>query len=162
MDLDQVLSERQELNERIATQLAETGKKWGIVFGRVEIREVTTNDDTARAMRQQMEAERGRRAQIAEAEGRASAEVLVAEADRQAMVLRAQGQAEALRLLADAEAAYLEQLSKRISPEGATQLMIAQKMLQGFEVISKQPASQVYLPSSFQGLLALPLPAQKN
>ena len=160
LDLDQVLSERQELNERIAVQLSETAGKWVINFTRVEIREISTTDETARAMRQQMEAERRRRAAVSDAEGQAEAEIKVAEAQRQSAVLRAHGRAEALGLIATAEAAYLAQLVPHVGHEGATQLLLAQKMLEGFEQISRNPGDKVYLPSSFHGLLSLPAKTQ--
>jgi regulator of protease activity HflC (stomatin/prohibitin superfamily) len=155
MSLDELLAERQSLNERIASELSETARKWGIQFTRVEIQEIQTTEDTARAMRQQMDAERKRRAAIAEAEGSAQAEIRVAEAQREAAILRAEGQAKALQLTAEAEANYLAKLQERISPESAAAVLIAQKYLLGFETISKNPSDKVFLPNSFQGLFSV-------
>jgi len=73
--LDQVLSERQSLNQKIAAQLTETASKWGISFTRVEIQEINYSSETAEAMMQEMTAERKKRALMAEAEGEAKAEV---------------------------------------------------------------------------------------
>jgi regulator of protease activity HflC (stomatin/prohibitin superfamily) len=156
MNLDEVLAERQSLNERIASELSETARKWGIQFTRVEIQELQTTEDTARAMRQQMDAERKRRAAIAEAEGMAQAEVKVAEANKEAAVLRAEGAARALELTAAAEANYLKRLCESLPPESAAKVLVAQKYLTGFDAISKNPADKVFLPNSFQGLFALP------
>ena len=156
MNLDELLAERQSLNERIASELSETARKWGIQFTRVEIQEIQTSDDTAKAMRQQMDAERKRRAVIAEAEGAAAAEVRVAEAQKEAAILRAEGQAKSLEIAAEAESKYLEKLNERMSPDKAAAILIAQKYLAGFDTISKNPSDKVFLPNSFQGLFSLP------
>lgn len=155
MELDQVLSERQELNDRIAAQLVDTATKWGIRFTRVEIREIATNDATATAMRQQMEAERRRRAAVADAEGEAQAELRMAEAERDGMILRAQGRATALHMVAEAEAAYLSRLMQVTTAENAARIIIAQKYLDGLERISRNPADKVFLPNGFQGLMSI-------
>ena len=155
MNLDELLAERQSLNERIASELAETARKWGIQFTRVEIQEIQTSEDTATSMRQQMDAERKRRALISEAEGSAQAEVRVAEAQRDAAVLRAEGQAKALEITAAAEAQYLERLREKVPADDAVSILIAQKYLLGFEAISKNPSDKVFLPSSFHGILSV-------
>jgi regulator of protease activity HflC (stomatin/prohibitin superfamily) len=162
MNLDELLAERQSLNERIASELSETARKWGIQFTRVEIQEIQTSDDTAKAMRQQMDAERKRRAVIAEAEGSAAAEVRVAEAQKEAAILRAEGQARSLEITAEAESKYLEKLNERMSADNAAAVLIAQKYLSGFDVISKNPSDKVFLPNSFQGLFSLPTDNQHH
>jgi regulator of protease activity HflC (stomatin/prohibitin superfamily) len=153
MELDQVFSERHALNERIAAELKQTADKWGIAFTRVEIQELTMRGDTATAMRQQMEAERRRRATVADSAGKAQAEVQLAEAEKQAAILRAEGRAKALATMGQAEAAYLAQLATHTTRECAAQILIAQKYLDGFDKISANPGDKVFLPNSFQGLL---------
>lgn len=152
MELDTVLSERQELNRRIEAQLAETGEKWGIIFTRVEIQELTTDSDVASAMIQQMDAERRRRAVVAEAEGEAEAEVKIAEAQKQAAILRAEGQAQALVTIADAEQKYLNALAGQSDKESAANILVAQKYIDGFNAITKNPAHKVFIPNNFGGL----------
>jgi regulator of protease activity HflC (stomatin/prohibitin superfamily) len=152
MDLDEVLSERQRLNDRIAAELAETATKWGVQITRCEIQELQTSDDTAKAMAQQMDAERGRRARVAEAEGQAEAELKLAESAREAAVMRAEGQAKALERMAEAETHYIAQLSRNLPPEQVAKVLIAQKYLQGFDTITRNPASKVFLPNSFPGI----------
>lgn len=154
LDLDQVLSERQKLNERIAAQLSKVAHKWGVQFTRVEIQELTTNDETASAMRQQMEAERRRRATVADATGRAEAEIKLAEAERSATILRADGQAKALEAIADAELNYLQKLSQSTDSNNAARILIAQKFIDGFEKISRNPSHKVFLPNSINGLFS--------
>lgn len=156
LELDTVLAERSQLNERMAAQLSDTGTKWGIRFTRIEIREIQTTSETAAAMRQQMEAERRRRAQVAEALGQAEAAVKVAEAEKEAEVLRAQGRSEALRLISSAESQYLQALRQHTTPEGAARILVAQKVIDGYTRITANPAHKVFLPASFQGVFALP------
>lgn len=156
MELDEVLTNRKQLNERISADLMETAQKWGVRISRVEIQELSVNDDTSRAMLQQMEAERKRRATIAEAEGQAKAIRMTAEAERDAAIERAKGEAEALTLLAQADAAYLAHISSHAGPEHAAQLLAAQKVLVGYNSISKNPADKVFLPNHFSGVFTLP------
>ena len=153
LELDQVFSERSLLTQRISDELAATAKKWGIEFTRVEIQELTMRDDTAGAMRQQMEAERRRRATVSDSSGKAEAEVKLAEAEKQAAILRAEGRAKALMTIADAEASYLAKLAQQTSPQLAAQILIAQKYIDGFEAISANPSDKVFLPNSFNGML---------
>ncbi len=156
LDLDTVLSERQELNQRIAAQLSDTAKKWGILFTRVEIQELKTAENVSTAMLQQMDAERRKRAFISEAEGQAEAKVKLAEAQQQSDILIAQGRAKALALIAKAEGEYLATLAKNGLKQDAVQILVAQKYLDGFEAISKNPADKVFLPNSFKGLFSIP------
>lgn len=154
--LDQVLSERQHLNEKIAAQLAETAAKWGVLFTRVEIQEINYNDETAEAMMQEMAAERKKRAVIAEAEGEATAVETIATAEANATLIRAEAQAEALKLIAEAESIYISKLSKSSSKEVAGQIIIAQKYIDGMKSISNNPSDKVFLPNSFQGMFEIP------
>lgn len=155
LQLDTVLSERASLNERIAQELVATTQQWGIQLTRVELQELRVDDETARTMRQEMEAERRRRALVAEAEGKAAYEIKAAEALRQAAVQRARGEAEAMALKAQADAAYFETLSARMGEERAHRILMAEKYLAGFGRISQNPADKVYLPSSPRFLLNL-------
>jgi len=155
LDLDKVLSERSQLNERIAAQLSETAKKWGIIFTRVEIQELTTDEKVEASMVKQMGAERARRARIAEAEGQAEATVKIAEAEKKAAVLRAEGEAIATTKIAEAESFYLKCLKDQVEESEAAQIVIAQKYLSGFETITKGSSDKVFLPNSFQGLFSI-------
>lgn len=160
-ELDSVLSERTRINESVSAQLIDAGLKWGIQFTRVEIQELKTDDKTSEAMLQQLEAERTRRAMISKAEGQAVAEVKVAEAQKNAEILRAEGHAKALQIITDAENKYLESL-REIVGEQASDFLLAQKYMDGFEKISKNPADKVFLPNSFQGILGLNLETSNN
>ncbi len=149
--LNQVLSERQSLNQKIASELTDTASKWGIEFTRVEIQEVTYSDETAEAMMQEMAAERKKLALIAEAEGIAQAEITKAKASAEAYVMKAEGQTKALKLLAKGEKEYLAELIEKIGEESASQIILAQKYIDGMKVITENPSNKVFLPSNFKG-----------
>ena len=150
--LDQVLSERQNLNVKIAAQLSEVADKWGITFTRVEIQEINYSSETAEAMMQEMTAERKKRAVMAQAEGEAQAEMTKATAEANAMIIRAQAKADALRILAEAEGTYVAKLKENASLELAGQILLSQKYIDGMQIISNNPGDKVFLPNSFQGM----------
>lgn len=154
-DLDYALSSRSALNEGLAASIRGTVQKWGIEVVRVEIQELTTDDRTTQAMLQQLEAERSSRAASLEAEGLASATIKGATAEREAAILRAEGQARALETIAEAEMNYLARLSEVVGREGASRILMAQKVMDGFDRISTNPGDKVFLPSSVQGVLEL-------
>ncbi|MFT4546143.1 MAG: regulator of protease activity HflC (stomatin/prohibitin superfamily) [Pseudoalteromonas tetraodonis] len=154
-DLDEALATRAGLNETIVAGLVDTVKKWGIQILRVEIQELRTDDQTSKAMLQQLEAERRSRALSSEAVGQAEATIKAATADRESAVQRAEGQAKALGIVAAAERAYLDTLSEAVGAEEAARILIAQKVIDGFDRISRNPADKVFLPSSMSGILEL-------
>ncbi|MFC4437763.1 MULTISPECIES: SPFH domain-containing protein [Natrialbaceae] len=92
MELDDTLSRREMINERIRTELDEPTDEWGIRVESVEVREVTPSRDVKGAMEQQTSAERKRRAMILEAQGERRSAVEKAEGDKQSNIIRAQGE----------------------------------------------------------------------
>ena len=109
MVLDDVLSQRERINEELRVKLDDITERWGIKVTQVEIREVEPARDIQEAMNRQMSAERIRRAVVTEAEGTRTAAVTVAEGDKQAVILKAEGerQAEILEAEGDQQAAIL-------------------------------------------------------
>ncbi len=154
-DLDDALATRATLNERIVSGLSDTVKKWGIQILRVEIQELRTDDQTSAAMLQQLEAERKSRALASEAEGQARATIKNAGAEREAAIKVAEGMAKALEVTAAAEKRYVETLAEVIGKDKAAEVLLAQKVLDGFDRISQNPADKVFLPSSMTGVLDL-------
>ena len=152
--LDEILSQRDQLNDEVASDLADTMSRWGVRLTRVDIQEIRYDDSTAAAMRQQMEAERMARAAVLEAKGRAEAEVLMATAENEALVIRAKGRAEALGIQGTAEAAYLAALGSNLNSNEASNLLMAHKYLEGFQVITEKSTEgdKIYLPNSAAGL----------
>ncbi len=109
ISLDDVLSQRERINEELRLKLDEVTERWGIKVTQVEIREIEPPRDIQDAMNRQMSAERVRRAVVTEAEGTREAAVTVAEGDKQAAILKAEGgrQAEILTAEGDQQAAIL-------------------------------------------------------
>ena len=107
--LDEVLSQRERINEQLRGKLDEITERWGIKVTQVEIREVEPERAIQEAMNRQMSAERIRRAVVTEAEGTRTAAVTVAEGDKQAAILKAEGerQVEILEAEGDQQAAIL-------------------------------------------------------
>jgi regulator of protease activity HflC (stomatin/prohibitin superfamily) len=108
--LDEVLSQREHINEALRTKLDEVTERWGVKVTNVEIREIVPPREVQDAMNRQMAAERVRRATVIESEGNRDAAinvaegqkrsaVLMAEGDRQASIVRAEGFAQALQTI---------------------------------------------------------------
>lgn len=102
MDLDETLSNRQRINDVLMTIVDEATNPWGIKIIRIEIRDLRMDAELQQAMNLQMIAERRRRAQVTEANGKREAEILQAEGDKQAAILRAEGERQAAFLEAEA------------------------------------------------------------
>lgn len=100
LELDALQSSRESMNEEIAKNLQAAAKVWGIEITRTEITDVVVDDQTKQAQRQQLNAERERRAAIARAEGEKRSVELSAEAK----LYEAQKAAEAIQITADADA----------------------------------------------------------
>ena len=100
LDLDALQSSRDAMNQEIETNLREAAKIWGIEITRTEILNIDIDEQTKDAQRQQLNAERQRRAAVAEAEGEKKSIELKAEA----ALYEAEKEAEAIRVTADAEA----------------------------------------------------------
>ena len=107
--LDDVLSQRERINNELREKLDSETERWGIKVENVEIREIDPPRDIQEAMNRQMSAERVRRAVVTEAAGTREAAVTVAEGEKQAAILKAEGarQAEILQAEGDQQAAVL-------------------------------------------------------
>ena len=107
--LDEVLSQRERINELIRERLDSETARWGIKVTNVEIREIDPPREIQEAMNRQMSAERVRRAVVLEADGTRQANITVAEGEKQAAILNAEGsrQAEILTAEGDQQAAVL-------------------------------------------------------
>ena len=101
--LDDVLSEREHINNMLRTRLDEVTERWGVKVTNVEIREIIPPRDVQDAMNRQMSAERIRRAVVTESTGTREAAVNVAEGEKQSNILRAEGQKQSAILQAEGE-----------------------------------------------------------
>jgi regulator of protease activity HflC (stomatin/prohibitin superfamily) len=109
MNLDDVFSQRDKINEVLRTRLDSETERWGIKVTNVEIREIDPPRDIQEAMNRQMTAERVRRAVVLEADGTKQAAITVAEGEKQSSILKAEGarQAEILSAEGDQQATVL-------------------------------------------------------
>ncbi len=156
LSLNEVFSSRNQLNEKISSELAETVSNWGIKLTRVEIQELTYTDEIAKAMMTKMIAEQNRQADIAQAQGVAEADRIKSKAEAFSIELHAKAQAnatlitaeadsQAMQLKAEAESIYLMKLKEEVGPEQAAQILSAEKQREGLERITQNPAHKVFL-----------------
>jgi regulator of protease activity HflC (stomatin/prohibitin superfamily) len=103
MTVDEVLSQRERINDELRVKLDEITGRWGIKVTQVEIKEIEPATDIQSAMNRQMAAERLRRAEVTEAEGTRQASITVAEGEKQAEILRAEGQRQSEILTAEGD-----------------------------------------------------------
>lgn len=140
MELDHVQSNRSELVEKIREAVAALVDDWGIEVTRAEILDVNLDDATRAAMLQQLNAERARRAQVTEAEGKKRAVELSAEAELYA----AEQKAKARRITADAEAYATGVVAQAIKDNGieAAQYQVALKQVEALTAVGSGPGKQ--------------------
>ncbi len=101
--LDEVLSQRENINTTLRTKLDEVTERWGVKVTNVEIREIIPPREVQEAMNRQMTAERIRRAVVTESTGTREAAINVAEGEKQAAILKAEGSKQANILQAEGE-----------------------------------------------------------
>jgi regulator of protease activity HflC (stomatin/prohibitin superfamily) len=101
MSLDNVLAQREQMNEVLRVKLDEVTERWGVKVTNVEIREIIPPPAVQEAMTRQMSAERTRRAVVTEAEGQKQAAITVAEGNKQSSILNAEGNKQAAILNAE-------------------------------------------------------------
>ena len=144
LDLDETLSKRDEINERLLRVLDAATEPWGTKITRVELKDVRPPEEVQTSMAKQLTADRERRAAVLRADGIRQAAILEAEGAKQAQILAAEGRleaaqrdAEARERLAEAEAMATAAVSKAVS-EGNVQALnyfIAQKYVEAMNQI---------------------------
>ena len=163
MDLDESLSNRDAINNRLLGVIDEASHTWGVKVTRVEIKDLAPPADINEAMARQMKAERTKRADILQAEGHKQAAILKAEGEREAQIREAEGareaaflDAEARERLAEAEANATAMVSKAIA-EGDIQAInyfVATKYTEALRDMASAPnAKTIMIPLEATGLI---------
>jgi regulator of protease activity HflC (stomatin/prohibitin superfamily) len=151
MELDETLSRRDRINDRIRRELDEPTDRWGIRVESVEVREVTPSRDVVSAMEEQTSAERHRRAMILEAQGERRSAIEQAEGEKQAAIIEAQGEKQAAVL--DAQGDAIATVLRARSAESMGERAIVDKGLETLSRIGQAPSTTYVLPQELTSLL---------
>jgi regulator of protease activity HflC (stomatin/prohibitin superfamily) len=151
MELDQTLSRRDQINDRIRKELDEPTDRWGIRVESVEVREVTPSADVVNAMEEQTSAERHRRAMILEAQGERRSAIERAEGEKQAAIVESQGKKQAAVLEAQGDA--IATVLRARSAESMGERAIIDKGMETLGRIGQAPSTTYVLPQELTSLL---------
>lgn len=163
LKLDKTFEERESLNHSIVTTMNQAATNWGIQCMRYEIKDIQPPKSILQAMELQVAAERQKRANILESEGKRQSQINVAEGEKAQVVLnseasmtdqinRAKGEAEAIVSVAEATATGIDVVAKSIQNTGgsdAVSLKVAEQYVNAFSKLAKE-SNTILLPSNIE------------
>jgi regulator of protease activity HflC (stomatin/prohibitin superfamily) len=169
--LDDVLVEREHINNLLRTRLDEVTERWGVKVTNVEIREIIPPREIQESMNRQMSAERDRRAMVTDSTGKKEAAINVAQGEKQAAILRAEGQKqsaileaegarEAQQLTAEGYAAALERIFN--IAQSIDQKTMTLQYFEALKDIGASPATKYIFPMEFTSLIGEFVKGQKE
>ena len=154
MELDHLLSQRDEINHKLLGTVDQAAQGWGVKMTRIEIKDINPPRDLVESMGRQMKAERDKRANILEAEGMRGAAILKAEGEKASIMLQAEGrkeaafrEAEARERSAEAEAKATMLVSEAISKGNvqAINYFVANNYVKALEALASAPNQKVLM-----------------
>src|SRR6218665_98779 len=145
LTLDQTLTSRETVNNKLRAVLDEATEKWGVKVTRVELREIDPPPAIKAAMAKQMPAERERRAEVTKAEGEKISRILRAEAERDAEVARAEGRKRATLLDAEAKSEATRLVFEAIHTGRATPEVLALRYMETLQELGKGD-NKIFIP----------------
>jgi len=151
ISLDNVLAQRDQINEVLRSKLDDVTERWGVKVTTVEIREITPPPAVQEAMTRQMSAERTRRAVVTEAECDKAAAILRAEGDKQSNILQAEGERQAAALRAEGFALALTTVFQ--SARSVDSKTMGIQYLEALKALGASPSTKFVLPLEFGNLL---------
>lgn len=162
LELDNTLTSRDTINDKIRIILDEATDAWGIKVIRVELKNILPPREIQDAMEKQMKAERERRARILDAEGEKRSQILVAEGLKESTILKADAVKESKIREAEGEAqailavqqAYADAL-KMLNEAAPTDKVIALKSLESLQKVADGKATKIIIPSELQGIATM-------
>ncbi len=155
LNLEQVLTSRDNVNTDLRVVLDEATGRWGIRINRVEIKSVEPPANIQEAMEKQMRAERDRRAAILTAEGFKQSQILTAEGEKQSAVLKAEGARQAAILRSEGEAQAIATVFEAIHEGRPDRELLSYQYLQMLPQLAQGEANKVFvIPSEFSQALS--------
>ena len=161
LELDQTLTSRDQINQRLEAVLDDATDNWGIKVTRVELKNIQPPKEIEEVMTKQMRAERERRqtvleakahqeAVVSRAEGDKKAKILAAEAERDAQIALAEGRARSIRMVYDAEAEGL----KMLRDANVSEQVLKLKGLEALKNVADGRATKIYMPTDLAGVVS--------
>jgi regulator of protease activity HflC (stomatin/prohibitin superfamily) len=160
ISLEDTLTSRDIINEKLRIALDETTGKWGVRANRIEVKSINPPESIQQAMEKQMRAERDKRASILIAEGVKQSKILESEGLKQSTILEAEGKADAAFKIAKGESLSVDILFKSLHNNKIDKNILAYRFLSSIPEIAKNDANKMWfidtdinkIVSMFQGL----------